>query len=135
MIVVDINVIACFWLPGVYTTFAERALNKDNEWAAPILWRSEFRNILAGYMRRRALNIDMAVQLMEHAEAQMNGGEYIVESGRVINFVEMSSCSAYNYKFVALAEDLGVPLITTDKKVIHTFPSIAIPLDKFASNS
>jgi len=49
MIVVDTNVIAYFWLPGEYTTFAERALNKDNEWAAPILWRSEFRNILPGW--------------------------------------------------------------------------------------
>jgi hypothetical protein len=42
MIVVDTNVIAYFWLPGVYTACAERALKKDNEWAAPILWRSEF---------------------------------------------------------------------------------------------
>jgi len=131
MIVVDTNVIAYFWLPGVYTAYAERALNKDNEWAAPILWRSEFRNILAGYMRRRALNIDMAVQLMEHAEAQMKGREYIVESGRILNLVSISLCSAYDCEFVALAEDLGVPLITSDKKVIRTFPSIVIPLDKF----
>lgn len=131
MIVVDTNVIAYFWLPGEYTTFAERALNKDNEWTAPILWRSEFRNILAGYIRRKNLTIDMAIQLIEHAETQMKGREYIVESGRVISFVEMSSCSAYDCKFVALAEDLGVPLITTDKKVIRTFPSLVIPLDKF----
>ena len=116
MIVVDTNVIAYFWLPGEYTTFAERALNKDNEWAAPILWRSEFRNILAGYIRRKNLTIDMAIQLMEHAEAQMKGREYIVQSGRVMSFVEMSSCSAYDCEFVALAEDLGVPLITTDEK-------------------
>jgi len=132
MIVVDTNVIAYFWLPGEYTTYAERALSKDNEWAAPILWRSEFRNILAGYMRRKNLTIDMAIQLVEHAETQMKGREYIVESGRVMSFVEMSSCSAYDCEFVALAEDLGVPLITTDKKIIRTFPTIALPLDKFA---
>jgi predicted nucleic acid-binding protein len=131
MIVVDTNVIAYFWLPGEYTTFAERALNKDNEWAAPILWRSEFRNILAGYIRRKNLTIDMAVQLMEHAEAQMKGREYIVETGRILNLVNISLCSAYDCEFVALAEDLVVPLITTDKKVIRTFPSIVIPLDKF----
>jgi len=131
MIVVDTNVIAYFWLPGEYTTFAERALHKDNEWAAPILWRSEFRNILAGYIRRKNLTIDMAVQLMEHAEAQMKGREYIVESGRILNLVNISLCSAYDCEFVALAEDLGVPLITSDKKVIRTFSSIVIPLDKF----
>ena len=66
------------WLPtGVYTTYAERTLNKDNEWAAPILWRSEFRNILAGYIRRKNLTIDMAIQLIEHAEKQMKSREYI----------------------------------------------------------
>lgn len=52
MIVVDSNVLAYLYLPGTYTAAAESLLEQEPNWAAPILWRSEFRNILAGYMRR-----------------------------------------------------------------------------------
>ncbi len=47
MIVVDSNVLAYLYLPGEYTAAAEVLLEHDSDWAAPILWRSEFRNILA----------------------------------------------------------------------------------------
>jgi len=55
VIVVDSNVIAYLYLPGDHTASAEALLEQDADWAAPLLWRSEFRNILAGYMRRKAL--------------------------------------------------------------------------------
>ncbi len=48
MIVVDTNVLASLYLPGEHTTAAEILLTRGPNWAAPILWRSEFRNILAG---------------------------------------------------------------------------------------
>ena len=47
MIVVDTNIVAYLYLPGEHTAAVERLLERDPEWAAPILWRSEFRNILA----------------------------------------------------------------------------------------
>ena len=56
MIVVDSNVLAYLYLPGEYSTAAEALLEQDSDWAAPILWRSEFRNILAGYLRRKAIS-------------------------------------------------------------------------------
>ena len=55
MIVVDSNVIAYLYLPGEYTSAAEALIERDSDWAAPLLWRSEFRNILAGYLRRKAI--------------------------------------------------------------------------------
>ena len=48
MIVVDTNVLAYLYLPGEHSAIAEALLERDHEWAAPVLWRSEFRNILAG---------------------------------------------------------------------------------------
>jgi len=51
MIVVDTNIIGYLFLSSEQSLLAERALKKDSEWAAPILWRSELRNVLALYMR------------------------------------------------------------------------------------
>ena len=42
MIAVGTNVLAYLYLPGQHTAAAELLLEKDTEWAAPILWRSEF---------------------------------------------------------------------------------------------
>jgi predicted nucleic acid-binding protein len=69
---------------------------------------------------------------MEEAESQMHGKEYSVSSMQVLNLVEKSRCSAYDCEFVALAEDLGIPLVTTDKKMLSAFPSIAVSLKKFS---
>ncbi|WP_296808844.1 type II toxin-antitoxin system VapC family toxin [Thiocapsa sp.] len=63
MIVVDSNVMAYLYLPGEHTAAAEALLERDPDWAAPILWRSEFRSILAGYIRRKDISFEQAVSL------------------------------------------------------------------------
>src|SRR5690606_40886482 len=82
MIVVDSNVIAYLYLPGECTAAAEALLERDPEWAAPVLWRSEFRNILAGYLRRDALTFEQALALQQEAESLLAGLEYEVDSDR-----------------------------------------------------
>ncbi len=39
--------------------------------------------------------------------------------------------SAYDAEFVLAARRLGVPLVTTGKRLIRTFPDQVVPLDKF----
>jgi hypothetical protein len=51
MIVVDTNVLEYTYLSGDYAAAADALLEQQPKWGAPILWRSEFRNILAGYVR------------------------------------------------------------------------------------
>ena len=67
MIVVDSNVLAYLYLPGEHTADAEALLERDPDWASPVLWRSEFRNILAGYLRRRMLTFDQVCEIQKEA--------------------------------------------------------------------
>lgn len=129
MIVVDSNVLAYLYLPGEYTGAAEALLSSDSEWTAPLLWRSEFRSILAGYLRRRSLSFDQAAALQAEAEKLLAGGEYEVDSTSVLELVRDSDCSAYDCEFVALAEKLDVKLVTMDKKLLRAFPSRTVALD------
>lgn len=128
MIVVDSNVLAYLYLPGEFTAAAEDLLERDPEWAAPLLWRSEFRNILAGYLRRGSLSFEQASALQSEAERLLAGLEYEVDSRGVLDLVRGSDCSAYDCEFVALAERLGTKLVTMDGKILRAFPKVAVAL-------
>ena len=128
MIVVDSNVLAYLYLPGEYTAAAEALLEQDSDWAAPILWRSEFRNILAGYLRRKAITFEQANSHQREAESLLEGAEFEVESLAVLELVRDSDCSAYDCEFIALAMKLDTKLITMDKKLLRAFPKRAIAL-------
>ena len=79
MIVVDSNILAYLYLPGEFTSAAEALLEREPEWAAPTLWRSEFRNILAGCMRRGALALEQAQAIQREAESLLDGAEHDLE--------------------------------------------------------
>jgi predicted nucleic acid-binding protein len=132
VIVADTNTIAYLLIAGEYTTQARRVIKKDPEWVAPLLWRSEFRSVVAFYLRRGFMSLDQALQLTEEAEALMRGGEYEVTSSRVLSLAANSRCSAYDCEFVALARELSVPLITSDSRILSEFPSTALSPEDFA---
>ena len=128
MIVVDSNVLLYLYLPGEHAANAEALLERDPKWAAPVLWRSEFRNVLAGYMRRKALTLDQACALQSEAEGLMAGAEFEVDPDAVLGLVRDSDCSAYDCEFVALAIKLDTRLVTMDQKVLRAFPGRAVAL-------
>ena len=128
MIVVDSNVVAYLYLPNEYTAAAEALLERDPEWAAPILWRSELRNILAGYLRRQTLTFEQVCSLQTEAESLLAGSEFEVDSQAVLELVRDSDCSAYDCEFIALAIKLGTKLVTVDKKLLKAFPTRAVAL-------
>lgn len=122
MIVVDVNVIAYLLIQGPETEAAERLLGADPEWAAPLLWRSEWHSVLAGYLRRGDLDHAAALELVDTAAALVAGREYLVDGASVLSLVRSSPCSAYDCEYVALADTLGVPLVTYDRQVLAAFP-------------
>ena len=134
MIIVDTNIIGYLFLTSDRSSQAERALRKDPVWAAPLLWRSEFRNVLALYLRQGLLLLEDTHQIMEEATRLMRGMEYEVASLRVLSLIASSTCSAYDCEFVALAQDLGVPLVTADRRILDQFPAASISLDTFVSD-
>jgi predicted nucleic acid-binding protein len=132
VIVVDTNVLVYLYVEGQGTEHAEAVLRRDPRWAAPLLWRSEFRNALAGLVRRRALALGDALRLANDAERWMAGREFSVVSNHVLELAARSGCSAYDCEFVALAEDLGVPVVTSDGQVLAAFQVRAVALGEFA---
>jgi predicted nucleic acid-binding protein len=126
VIVADVNLVAYLWITGEHTVAAEAVLASDREWAAPLRWRSEWRNVLAGYLRRGELDVAGALERVAAAEALLRGREYLVESAPVLDLVARSPCSVYDCEYVALARQLGVPLVTSDRRILAAFAGTAV---------
>lgn len=67
MIVVDTNVIAGMWVPNDMDEWVYKVFRKDSAWVAPLLWRSEFRNVLSIYLRKEILDLPAVLQAAEEA--------------------------------------------------------------------
>ncbi|MFC1499196.1 type II toxin-antitoxin system VapC family toxin [Verrucomicrobiota bacterium] len=132
MIVVDVNTIAYLWIPGEMTNLAEKALARDGIWVSSILWKSEFRNILTQYLHKGDMGLETAQRCLDGAESQMSGREYILPSSLVMRKAAESRCSAYDCEYVALAYDMGIKLVTSDKQILSEFSEISISLKSFA---
>ncbi len=130
MIVVDTNIIAYLYLSTPRSELAERVRVADPDWAAPILWRSEFRNVLSLYVKRGSLPLERALQIAETSERMMAGREHVVSPARVLRLAAKSLCSAYDCEFVALAQDLGVKLVTADQRILREFGQTAVPMEE-----
>jgi predicted nucleic acid-binding protein len=131
VIVVDSNMLVYLYLDSERAIQMERVLLRDMAWAAPLLWRSEFRNVLSLYVRKRLLGLEVAHQVMARAVGFMEEREYNVASPQVLNLAHRSRCSAYDCEFVALALDLNVPLLTSDAQILAQFPETATSPERY----
>ena len=133
MIVADTNLLIYLYVQGQRTEESEAVLQQDAVWAAPLLWRSEFRNVLIGLVRTDALQLEEALAIIDEAERWLTGHEYSVVSRQVLELASRSGCSAYDCEFVALAQDLEAPLVTTDRQILKAFPTSAVSPSAFTA--
>jgi predicted nucleic acid-binding protein len=131
VIVVDTNVLIDYYIERGRTTVAETVLDRDPLWSAPLLWRSEFRNVLADLIADDIVQLADAVRAMHDAELLMAGHEYQVISETVLRLATQSGCTGYDCEFVALAQDLGARLVTSDAEILKAFPGLAVTPARF----
>lgn len=131
MIVADASLLVELWLPGSNFDAAVQVLNTDSDWIAPGLWRSEFRNTIAKYLRANLIDLNFAHAAMIEGLEFMSHREYDVNSYRIIDIIGGSRVSAYDAEYVALAQETENRLVTFDKKLIDLFPDVAIHPEDF----
>jgi len=70
---------------------------------------------------------------MEQAERLMKGQEFEVASAQVLRLAATSGFSAYDCEFVALAQDLRVTMVTSDRKLVTRFRPAVSSMREFCS--
>ena len=128
MIVADCNLIAYLHIEGKFTKQAELIFDCDPEWVVPYLWRSEFSNILATYVKQGIITLDKAIANFNTAQAHLAEKEFEINSISALELSASSGLSAYDSEYVILAQKLALKLVTNDKKILKTFPDLAIKI-------
>lgn len=126
MIVVDVNVVAYYFIEGDKTSLARRLMQRDADWRLPALWRHEYLNVLASYARRGGAALAEARLLWRRALGLLGRREEPTDSEQALALaINNHAVSAYDAQYVALARRLGCPLVTDDQRLLRTFPETA----------
>lgn len=133
MIVSDCTLIVQFFLTTPETELARRIAMADDVWLVPPLWRSELRSVLRKYLLRDELTVERCIDVTFAAEARLSGGETQVSSAAVMNLVATSRCSAYDAEYISLAQSFSIPLVTSDRRLCESFPTVAVSPAEFLS--
>ncbi|MCY4616387.1 MAG: type II toxin-antitoxin system VapC family toxin [Chloroflexi bacterium] len=126
MIVVDTNVVVHLITDGRETTDASALFREDDEWAAPRILMSEFRNVLVGMLRSGAVTSNRAKVMSDRAAAILGDRITPVDSAHVLDVAIECGLSAYDAEFVALARTLGVQLVTLDGEILEGAADVAV---------
>jgi len=91
--------------------------------------------VVSLHFRKNLINYLEALDAVEKGVKLIGDREHEVSSFAIMEFIQNSGCSAYNCEFIALADRLGVNLITYDKQILKEFPSLAFrPEDYLGKN-
>ena len=121
MIIADTNLIVYLFITGDKTALAQEVLAKDPHWIVPPLWQSEFRNVIAGYIRR-GMTLSQAKQIMANAVLTLENHQVLPSSEKILDLISESNCTAYDCEFIALAQQLSALLVTADRQLLSQFP-------------
>ena len=133
MIVVTPDVPAYLFLPGERTEDAEKVLTRDAAWSAPLVWRQEMEQILTRLVRAGSLPAEDAFWVMERTTLLFQDREYAVPPDRVFDLAGACLLRAHELEFVALARELGAPLVTSNRTLNAAFPADTVTLKEFWS--
>lgn len=133
MIVVDTNVLAYAVRPGRHTEAALRARQRDPGWVAPAFWRLEMRNVLALSMRVEGMELETALEAFSAAAELVEELEVEPSAEESLRLTQQVSISAYDAEFVLVAERLGLPLVTADRRLAQRLPGRVVSLAGFAA--
>jgi len=133
VIVVDTNLIVQTVLLGETHEVALEVAARDPEWVAPALWRSELRNVLATAMRVRGLRLPGAVAAFESADRLVTDFDLEEFTEACLALAARGRISGYDAEFVFVAERLGKPLVSGDRKLAKAFPGRVLTPEEFVA--
>ena len=124
VVVVDCNVLAYLLIDGAETPRSRTLLEKDADWHSEALLMVEFANVLVTAMRVRGLAMKDASQAITQAMGVMEPGLHTASHQEVLTMAAHHRVSAYDARYLVVARDLGVKLVTEHVKLRKAAPRL-----------
>lgn len=124
MLVVDTNVLAYLLLQGARTAESRALLEADADWRSEQFMLVEFTNVLATAVRAGRLPAARAQIALEEAQALMEPGLCEAPHADVLALAIQLKVTAYDARFLTVANTLGVKLVTEDTKLRKAAPKL-----------
>src|SRR6266850_3414535 len=124
MLLVDTNVVTYLLIDGDYTEAAQELRTRDSDWRSEAFLLVEFTNVLASSIARKRMTLSLAKDLLAKATVLFDGKLGRIPHAAVLVLAARHRVSAYDARFLALADQLGSRLITEDARLRAAAPGL-----------
>lgn len=124
MIAVDCNVLAYLLLDGAETPRARALLGIDADWHSEGVILIELANVLATAMRVRRVSMNASVAVLTQTLGVMEGGLHRADDFEALELAAHFKVSAYDARYLVVARNLEIKLVTEDAKLRKAAPSL-----------
>lgn len=124
MLLVDTNIVAYLLIEGDYTGPAQRLRAGDPDWRSEAFLMVEFTNVLAASVAAKRMTSPMAEDFLANGNALLEGRLARVPHGVALTMALRLRVSAYDARFLALADQLGSRLATEDARLRAAAPGL-----------
>jgi predicted nucleic acid-binding protein len=124
MILVDTNVVAYLLIQGDSTAAAQELRTRDPDWRSEAFLMVEFTNVLASSVAAKRMTLPLAGDFLAKAAALFDGKLGRMPHGSVLAIAARYGVSAYDARFLALADQLGHRLVTEDTRLRAAAPAL-----------
>lgn len=135
MVLIDTNIAVSLWIDNDWTDAARRLLAQDSEWRTEPYALVEFSNVMATYVRSRLTTVAQAQLRLSEAEALLTPGLYTASHRQALTTAVKFKVSAYDARFLVVAQTLDARLVTEDAKLRAAAPTLTISLAEALSRS
>ena len=127
VVLVDTNILAYLLIEGDRTACAQKLFERDSDWCSEAFVMVEFSNILATYVRTKALTQAQGTRLLTEAQALVST-LHNMTNAQALETAMQYEISAYDARFISLARHLKLKLVTEDAKLRTAVPSWTLSL-------
>jgi predicted nucleic acid-binding protein len=131
MIVIDANILIYSLIECDFTPQITRLRQQDADWRTTPLCLHEVLNVLATYQRRELLTPAQCNKLLEVARRFIAQAAEETDLPLALKLAGKFGITGYDAEYIALAQTLGTPLITEDRKLRNAVPQLTQSLQQY----
>ena len=119
MLLIDTSVVAYLLIEGDHSVSAQELWRRDPDWRSEALLLVELTNVLAASIATNRMTSALAEDILAKAITLLDGKLVRIARTSVLSVAVRYRVTAYDARFLAVAQQLGTRLVTEDAKCVQ----------------